>query len=135
MADKKSATKDESAQAASATPVRVDNKSRRSDKDGLEGHFVRVVTGEHEGSVGVFQSVESYNTDDGYPDQIIVKFTDPAYDAELAVLPYADVVPKDYKEGSGDPQEAEAAAEERYIERDAPAQQLGQPQPEAKPEK
>jgi hypothetical protein len=118
-------------------PVRVDNSNARSDKDAYEGHFVRVVEGDHAGAVGVFQSVEDY-ADDGYPDHIVVKFTDPAYDAELAVLHYNEVVPRDYKEGQGDPQEAEAAAqavaEERYIEVDKPAQQLGQP-PAPEPEK
>lgn len=103
-----------------ATPVRVDNRNARSDKDAYEGSFVKVVAGDHEGSVGIFQSVAEYNTDDGYPEKIVVKFTDPAYNAELATVDYADVVPRDYKEPPAEPKEGEETEADRRIMQAAP---------------
>ena len=116
--------------AATAPPVRVDNHSARSDKDAYEGHAVRVLTGDHEGAKGVFQSVATY-ADDGYPEEIVVHFTDPAYHAELAVLAYADVVPANYAEPDDEAaQHAEEEADARVIENDAPVEQTGEPKAE-----
>lgn len=124
------AKKDDSAAGGpAATPVRVDNRNARSDKDAYEGSFVKVIAGDHEGAEGVFQQVASYNTDDGYPDQIVVKFTaDPAHAAELATVNYSDVVPRDYTEPPKEPKDGEESeAERRYIQTapDAPAEQVG----------
>ena len=107
-------------------PVRVDNRSARSDKDAYEGGHVKVVSGEHEGAKGVFQSVAEYG-DDGYPKTIVVNFTDVAYTAQSAAVPYADVVPAAYLEP--DDEAAQYAAEQAearvmQMQPDEPAQQL-----------
>ena len=82
----------------SATPVvHVDNRTRRSDKDGLEGHFVVVVSGEHKGLRGVFREVASTEKD-GYPKRILVRARDHAGDEDLVTVNYADVRPDNYRE-------------------------------------
>jgi hypothetical protein len=111
------------AEKAPAVPVRVDNSNARSDKDAYEGGAVKVVAGDHGGAVGVFQSVSDY-ADDGYPENVLVSFTDPVYHTQLAVLPYADVVPATYVEP--DAKAAKYAADEaqaRVMTPDQPAAQ------------
>lgn len=56
-------------------PVQVDGRNRKSDEDGLEGHFVNVVDGEHKGRLGAFVSVVEREAD-GYPKQILVRTRD-----------------------------------------------------------
>lgn len=52
-------------------PIRVDGRNRRSDEDGLEGHFVQVVAGDHQGLFGTFEEVVEAG-EDGYPETILV---------------------------------------------------------------
>lgn len=72
--------------------VRVDNLTRRSDDDALEGHFVKVVSGEYVGRVGGFERVLSSGPD-GYPIRILVRTRDA--ENELLTVAYADVRPAD----------------------------------------
>jgi hypothetical protein len=106
-----------------ARPIRVDQSTRRSDKDGLEGGFVKGVPGsDHELLVGVFESVATYDATTGYPSTINVRFVDAAGNYELATVIYANVVPRDYI----DPATLQAAAaevESRVVQPDAPAEE------------
>ena len=74
-----------------AHPVRVDNMSRRSDNDALEGHFCDIVSGEHAGRTGVFDQVVEYDSHTGYPAKIIVITRDA--DNAWLVVAYEDVRP------------------------------------------
>src|ERR1035437_4268528 len=56
-------------------PVRVDGRNRRNANDGLEGHFVDVVDGEHKGRFGAFTEVAEREKD-GYPKTILVRTRD-----------------------------------------------------------
>jgi hypothetical protein len=76
-----------------AAPVRVDQFTRRSDNDALEGGKVKVVGGEHEGQEGAFVKVAQYDSTDGYPTKIVVKFFDTTYTHELAEVEYEHVRP------------------------------------------
>lgn len=79
-----------------ATPVRVDNRSRRDDNDALEGHFVKIIDGEHAGRVGTFDQVVD-REDDGYPKTILVISRDEKN--EILQVPYEDARPTSYKGG------------------------------------
>jgi hypothetical protein len=70
--------------------VRVDNHAVRSDDDALEGHFVNVVAGPHEGVFGVFDKVNEYAAD-GYPKTVIVEARDAKGD--LFTVNYKDLRP------------------------------------------
>ena len=76
-----------------AVPVRVDNKSRRSDDDALEGGWVDVVSGEHKGVRGAFASVTDYDPKTGYPKTILVRNRDHASDTGDVAVEYADARP------------------------------------------
>lgn len=52
-------------------PVHVDQRTRRSDDDALEGHFVDIIDGDDKGRRGTFDRVTEYGTD-GYPKRILV---------------------------------------------------------------
>jgi hypothetical protein len=75
-------------------PVRVDNKSRRSGADALEGHFAIVVNGKHKGQVATFVSVATYG-EDGYPDSVLLRFRDHNYHTDLDTVAYSDIRPAD----------------------------------------
>lgn len=77
-------------------PIKVDGRTRRSDDDGLEGGFVDVVDGEHEGRFGSFFRVLQHAAD-GYPKLILVKTRDA--ENELLSVAYAHVRPS--KRGGG----------------------------------
>lgn len=57
--------------AASARSGWVDNTTVENAKAALQGHFVKVTSGEHAGRYGVFDAVASV-TDRGLPETIIV---------------------------------------------------------------
>lgn len=73
-----------------AAPVTVDNHAVRTDDDALEGHFCKVVAGDDEGVVGVFESVVDRESD-GYPKHIIVRSRDASN--RLFTVAYKDVRP------------------------------------------
>lgn len=77
-------------------PVKVDGRNRRDGEDALEGHFCKVVKGEHEGRVGVFDSVLNY-AKDGYPERILFVTRDDK--AEALPVDYADVRATSYRGG------------------------------------
>jgi hypothetical protein len=66
----------------------VDGTNRKHFDDGLNGHFVKVLAGEHKGRVGAFIQTLSY-ADDGYPEEILVRSRDA--DNILFGVPYEDV--------------------------------------------
>jgi hypothetical protein len=76
------------AAAPSAQPVQVDGRNRKAGDDGLEGHFVNVVAGEHAGRVGAFIKVLEREAD-GFPKQILVRTRDEFN--QLLSVAYADV--------------------------------------------
>lgn len=89
-----------SGQAASqipAPPIKVDNRSRRSDRDALEGHFCDVVSGEHQGRFGSFDRVSQFNAETGYPERILIVTRDA--NNELLEVPYEDVRPSERSGG------------------------------------
>jgi hypothetical protein len=73
--------------------VLIDQMSRRSAKDPMYGHFLRVVSGPHEGVYGVYVGNAHVDEDTGYPTTIQVRTRDDDHalilvdvdDAELAV--------------------------------------------------
>jgi len=73
-------------------PVRVDNQTRRSDADALEGSAVKVLSGEHENQIGVFTKVLEHG-DDGYPTRILLRFQDATYSHEFGSEDYSNVRP------------------------------------------
>ena len=73
--------------------VRVDNTTRRSDDDALEGHFVKVIGGEHEGQLGAYLHTLEADSKTGYPAQILVRFRDATYGHDVAAVAYKDVRP------------------------------------------
>lgn len=75
-----------------ASSVFVDNHGARSDDDALEGHFVRVVSGEHKGVYGALVDVLTRG-EDGYPDKCLVRQRDPAGDKDLVGVDYVDLRP------------------------------------------
>lgn len=81
---------DPQTQPATATPVILTNATAREDDVPLQGHFVEVVSGEHEGRYGVFESVGS-TTAAGYPTTIVVVTRDD--DSERLVLRIEDCRP------------------------------------------
>lgn len=76
-----------------APAVHVDNKTARTDEDAYEGSMVVIVNGEHEGLRGALVAVESRDPKTGYPVDVIVRNRDPAGDADLVSVAYADVRP------------------------------------------
>lgn len=58
-----------------AQPVNPDGTNRKHGDDGLVGHFVRVLKGEHTGRVASFEKVET-RAKDGYPDLILCRSRD-----------------------------------------------------------
>lgn len=81
------------ATAGPVQPVRVDNMSRRSGDDALEGGWVLVVDGPHKGVVGAFVNVDSYDESTGYPKTILLRARDHNGPVDLAVVDYADCRP------------------------------------------
>ncbi len=84
------------AAAVAAEPVpavTVDNTTRRSDDDALEGSFVRVIAGEHAGTVGAYLSTLEHDATTGYPTLVLVRNRDHAGDVDLFAVPYTDVRP------------------------------------------
>lgn len=79
--------------AAPAATVHVDNRTRRSGDDALEGGWVDVVSGEHKGLRGAFLSVERYDKKTGYPATIRVRNRDLTGDVDTVVVNYADARP------------------------------------------
>ena len=75
-----------------AHPVVVNNATRRSDEDALEGGFCEVVAGEHKGIFGTFVQVVEREKD-GYPKTILVRNRDFHKDVDLITVPYSDVRP------------------------------------------
>ena len=73
-------------------PVHVDQYTRRSDDDVLAGHMLKVVSGDHAGEQAAFVKVDRYGPD-GYPERIVVRFTNARYSHEYAGVDYADVRP------------------------------------------
>ena len=82
---------------SAAPPVRVDNRTRRSDEDAIEGAFVDVVAGEYKGRRGAFASVLESDPKTGYPTLILVRTRDA--DNLLIPVKYADVRPTEYTGG------------------------------------
>lgn len=75
-----------------AQPVDViDNSTRRNDDDAVQGSFVDVVAGEHEGRRGSFEHVVTYNDKDGYPETVLIRSRDQR--SEPLVVNYKDVRP------------------------------------------
>lgn len=70
--------------------VRVDQFSRRSGDDALEGSFVQVQDGEHAGQVGAFTKVIERDKD-GYPATVLLRMKDLTYTHEFVVEPYSNV--------------------------------------------
>lgn len=91
-ANPKASKPPESAKPTKATvhPIRVDGRNRRTDDDALEGSFVTIVAGEHEGRLASFEQVQSYGKD-GYPTEVVVRTRDA--DSLLLSVPYADIRP------------------------------------------
>lgn len=83
-------------EAALAGAMLVDHQTRRSDRDGLTGQWVRVVGGDHAGQIATFVRPESL-AKDGYPETILVRFRDASYDHQDAVVDYDDVTDAAYK--------------------------------------
>lgn len=77
---------------AERAPVRVDQYTRRSDHDVLQGHFGRIESGEYGGRVGVFETVATSGPD-GYPATVSVKLRD---SGEVVICDYADLAPTPY---------------------------------------
>ena len=73
---------------APAQPVSVDGRNRKHGDDGLEGHFVRVLKGDHKGRVASFDRVLTREPD-GYPGLILCRSRDA--DNVLFAVPYNDV--------------------------------------------
>lgn len=79
-----------------AQPIHVDGRNRRNADDGLEGGFVKIINGEHEGRVGAYvQTLE--HAADGWPEKILVRSRDEHN--EPLVVAYSDVAATDYKGG------------------------------------
>lgn len=95
-----SGTKEEIAErivhSGSVPQVRVDNLSRRSDADALEGHFCEIVAGEHKGLKGVFDKVLEAGPD-GYP--TLIEFITRDAQNDVLTVPYKDVRPTVYAGG------------------------------------
>ena len=77
-----------------AVPVVVDNATRRSGDNALEGHFVDVIDGPHKGLFGVFLSVVHW-AQDGFPTHILVRNRDHASDVGYATVEYDHARPSD----------------------------------------
>jgi hypothetical protein len=113
--EKKAETKAKSAEPTGPVyPVRVDNLTSRSDADALEGGQVKVLSGDHQGAKGVFDSVVEYGND-GYPTRVLVVFTDPAYKSGREVFDYGDIAPVDYNPDDSYAEEQAKEAENRVI--------------------
>ena len=83
-----------------APPVTVNNQTRRSDDDGLEGGWVVVVDGPHKGLRGAFTAVATYDVESGYPATILVRNRDLASEQGTVVVDYGHVRPAwDYHGG------------------------------------
>ena len=83
-----------------AAPVTVNNQTRRSDEDGIEGGWVEVVSGPHKGVRGSFLSVTEYDKKSGYPKTILVQERDFASDKGVVSVDYGDCRPAlDYHGG------------------------------------
>lgn len=80
-----------------ADPVRVDGTNRLHGDDALEGHFVKVIDGEHAGRVGSFEKVLEHDPSTGQPTNILVRTRDA--DSLLLSLPYEHVEHTDFKGG------------------------------------
>lgn len=76
-----------------AQPVTVDQFTRRSDEDALEGSQVTVISGEHAGQNAAFRQVVESDPQTGYPRLVLVRFQSANYTHEYATVPYADVRP------------------------------------------
>lgn len=93
MAAKKKNHDDEpKAEAApTAVPVHVDNKTRRSDEDAIEGGWVDVVSGDHQGRRGAYEQTLTRDPATGYPATILVRSRDA--ENEPLVVDYEDARP------------------------------------------
>lgn len=80
------------------TVVRVDNFTRRSDEDALEGAMCKVVSGPHAGLRGTFVSAVVVDQETKWPEVILVRARDHAGDDDLVTVNYADVRPDGYRE-------------------------------------
>lgn len=76
-----------------AQPVRVDGRNRRSADDALEGHWVKVVGGDHDGQKAAFVSAVEYDMYTGYPTKALVRFKDTTYTKEYDVVDYESLRP------------------------------------------
>ena len=76
-----------------AAPVTVDHSTRRDDNDALEGHFAKVVDGEHAGQTGVFSQVLEYDPQTGYPALVLIDFRDANYTYAQAPVRYGSIRP------------------------------------------
>lgn len=74
-----------------ASPVRVDNMTRRSDNDALEGMFCQVVSGPYAGRWGTFDHVVESDPRSGYPTLIMVISRDERN--EMLQVAYSDARP------------------------------------------
>lgn len=84
-------TSPESPAPTAGSPVVIDQLSKRSDADPLQGSFVKVVDGEHAGQVAAFLKPVEVDAD-GYPATILVRFRDPSHTHEYAVVDLGQVV-------------------------------------------
>lgn len=85
------ATKTVTKEVPVVAPVHVDDSTARSDEDARVGQFAKVISGEHAGRYGVLDTVATYNTENGYPDSVVLVTRDAA--SENLVVNYADLRP------------------------------------------
>ena len=76
--------------APSHAPVRVDQFTRRSDADAIEGSFVRVLSGPHAGQIASFLKALEHDVD-GYPKRILLRFKDTTHTHEHDAEDYSNV--------------------------------------------
>jgi hypothetical protein len=69
----------------------IDQFSQRDDSDPIQGHFVDVIAGEHEGRYGTFEEVATADPETGVPSTIVVRTRDDQH--ERLVVEYEDAVP------------------------------------------
>lgn len=74
-----------------ATPVKVDNLTRRSDDDAMLGTFVDVINGPYAGRWGAYLDDLTNDPETGYPSVVLVRTRDA--DMLLIDVNYADIRP------------------------------------------
>jgi hypothetical protein len=79
-----------------APPVTVDQFTRRTDNDVLDGTLALVIAGEHAGQTAAFVGTVERDPQSGYPSRVLVRFRSASYDHEYAVVDYADLRPAEH---------------------------------------